>query len=184
MSQEALRWSKLLGHAISEDQKLYRGRNKPEDYRLSFVGFYRYGPPDLSNSPDSLDPPDPPEPAKSTTQKQWTTRDERIRIHLMRDLGYTYKQIASYIGLSIRQVQYACSIKDPAPKKPPGRRSQLSEAQLDAVEAFLRASEENRRMSYKKIIEALNLGVKGGCLALALKRRGYSRGTALRKPPK
>ncbi|KAL1962309.1 hypothetical protein VTN77DRAFT_9800 [Rasamsonia byssochlamydoides] len=135
------------------------------------------------NTPDLSNPPDPPDPAEPTTQKRWTTRDERIRIHLMRDLGYTYKQIASYLGLSMRQVQYACSIKEPTPKKPQGRRSQLSEAQMDEVEAFICASEENRRMSYKKIIEALDLGVKEGCLALALKRRGYSRRIALQKPP-
>lgn len=101
----------------------------------------------------------------------------------MRDLGHTYKDIASHLGLSIRQVEYALSMKELTPRKPPGRRSQLTEAQLDKIEAFIRASQENRRMSYKKLIEALDLGVKEGCLVRALKRRGYARRLVSQKPP-
>ncbi|KAL2014731.1 hypothetical protein VTN00DRAFT_2256 [Thermoascus crustaceus] len=105
----------------------------------------------------------------------WTTRDQRRDILLMRRLGYSYEQISQHLGVTIRKVQYTCQSQSDTPKKPSGRRSKLGEAQLDKVEAFITACPENRRMSYRKVIEALELGVSEECLSRALARRGYHR---------
>lgn len=106
----------------------------------------------------------------------------------MRRLGYSYEQISQHLGVTIRKVQYTCQSQSDTPKKPSGRRSKLGEAQLDKVEAFIAACPENRRMSYRKVIEALELGVSEECLSRALARRGYHRreASSLRrkqKPP-
>jgi transposase len=119
--------------------------------------------------------------AAAPTKKKWTTRDERIRINTLAGIGWSQRKIASHLGLSLRQVHYACSTEEFAPKKPRGRRSLIGEEELDRIEAFICASEENRRMSYKRIIEAMDLKVSVKCLGLALKKRGYSSSHRLAK---
>jgi hypothetical protein len=85
--------------------------------------------------------------------------------------------LANYPYFHIQNLLYATS------KKPPGRRSLLTKKQMDKIEAFITASKINCRMSYKKVIETLNLDMKEGCLARALKKRGYFRCIVLQKPP-
>ncbi|KAJ9292418.1 hypothetical protein DTO271G3_8799 [Paecilomyces variotii] len=112
-------------------------------------------------------------------------RDQRRDIQLMRRLGYTYEQISRELGITQRQVQYTCQlpIEHPTPQKPPGRSSSLSEEQMDEIEAFITGSREGRRMPYKKLIRHFNLDISEAVLARALKKRGYSRYIARRKPP-
>ncbi|PGH11547.1 hypothetical protein AJ79_04805 [Helicocarpus griseus UAMH5409] len=102
-------------------------------------------------------------------------REERKNILILRRMGYTYQAIAEHLRVSHRAVQYTCEANTCDPKRRPGRNSKLSSKQVDEVEAFLAASKENRNMSYKKVIEALDLGVKQDCLRRALQKRGYTR---------
>ncbi|KKZ62781.1 hypothetical protein EMCG_02892 [[Emmonsia] crescens] len=123
----------------------------------------------------------PPNISPATTQIRTQThrrrlnREERKDILILRRLGYTYQAIAEHLHVSHRAVQYTCESNTCDPKKRPGRNSKLSTKQVDDIEAFLTASKENRNMSYKKIIEALDLDVKQDCLRRALQKRGYTR---------
>ncbi|KAL1999370.1 hypothetical protein VTN02DRAFT_4604 [Thermoascus thermophilus] len=137
----------------------------------------------------SLRPPDPETAvplANDTTATapprsrwHWTTRAQRRDILVLRRRGHSYEQIARRLGLTVRKVQYTCQSQRDTPRKPSGRRSRLGDAQLDAVVAFLAACPENRRLPYRKVIEALALGVSEECLARALARRGYHRREAV-----
>jgi hypothetical protein len=87
----------------------------------------------------------------------------------------TYLDIAMKLQVPYGAVQYTCQTQTSTPKKPPGRRSKLSEEDLRRVETFMSEAESNRQMSYRKIIEALGLDVNTECLSRALLKRGYSR---------
>lgn len=45
------------------------------------------------------------------------TRDQRLQAITLRDIGWKYKQIAKHLDITIRQVQYACTIGRPTPQK-------------------------------------------------------------------
>ncbi|EEH09424.1 conserved hypothetical protein [Histoplasma capsulatum G186AR] len=112
---------------------------------------------------------------RTQTHRRRLNREERKDILVLRRLGYTYQAIAEHLHVSHRAVQYTCESNTCDPKKRPGRNSKLSTKQVDDIEAFLAASKENRKMSYKKIIEVLGLDVKQDCLRRALQKRGYTR---------
>ncbi|OAX79384.1 hypothetical protein ACJ72_06297, partial [Emergomyces africanus] len=108
---------------------------------------------------------------RAQTHRRRLNREERKDILILRRLGYTYQAIAEHLHVSHRAVQYTCESNTCDPKKRPGRNSKLSTKQVDDIEAFLAASRENRNMSYKKIIEVLDLDVKQDCLRRALQKR-------------
>ncbi|EEH22037.2 hypothetical protein PABG_04248 [Paracoccidioides brasiliensis Pb03] len=124
-------------------------------------------------SPNASSNPAPQ--AQSQIHRRRLNREERKDILVMRRLGYTYRAIAEYLHVSHRAVQYTCESNTCDPKKRPGRNSKLSTKQVDDIENFLTASKENQSLSYKKIIEALDLDVKQDCLRRALQKRGYVR---------
>ncbi|EED14496.1 transposable element Tc1 transposase, putative [Talaromyces stipitatus ATCC 10500] len=53
---------------------------------------------------------------------------------------------------------------------------------MDEIIAWISQSKKNRRMPYHKVIRALNLSVSPTTLAYTLRKRGYTRCKALRKP--
>ncbi|KAL1961378.1 hypothetical protein VTO42DRAFT_106 [Malbranchea cinnamomea] len=86
------------------------------------------------------------------------TRDQRRDILLLRGLGWTYEQITNHLkDVTYRGVQYTCQTNQATPRKPPGRPSQLTEAQVDEIEEFVTASATNRRMPYKTLVRVLDL---------------------------
>lgn len=100
----------------------------------------------------------------------------------MRDLGYSQHQIANILKITRHQVFHA--IHSPlTPKKPPGRPSKLSPEQMNEIIDFIISAKRNRQMTFSRVIKTLNLGVSTHCLQLALKKRGFQRHPALKKPP-
>jgi transposase len=130
--------------------------------------------------------PTTPEPSEAPEPKQISARlnrDDRIRILALRDAGFTYQQIASQLQITHRQVQYTCQSQQATPKKARGQAPKLSEEDVDKVIEFITSSKRARRLPYHKVIQELNLPVGTTALARALKKRGYTRCKALRKPP-
>ncbi|EAA66188.1 predicted protein [Aspergillus nidulans FGSC A4] len=132
-------------------------------------------------------PPEAPlevtEISERSQSSRWLSRDDWIRILTLQDAGFTYQQISSQLGFTYRQVQYTCQNEQSTPQKPPGQRPKLSEEDMDNIITFISSSQRTRRLSYKRVIEELNLPCGETALARALKKRGYSRCKALRKPP-
>jgi Transposase. len=129
-------------------------------------------------------PPEAPLGVPEESQKsRWLNRDDRIRILTLRDTGFTYQQISSRLGFTYRQVQYTCQNERITPRKPPGQRPKLSEEDMDHIITFITSSKRSRRLPYKKVIEELDLPCGETALTRALRKRGYTRCKALRKPP-
>ncbi|EED12565.1 conserved hypothetical protein [Talaromyces stipitatus ATCC 10500] len=122
------------------------------------------------------------EPASPKQYSTRLTRDDRIRVQTLREAGFTYEQIAKQLNITQNQVQYACQSSQVTPKKARGAPPKLSEAQMDEIIESIFSSKRNRCMSYHKVIKALNLNVAPTTLAYSLKKRGYIRCKALRKP--
>lgn len=129
------------------------------------------------------EPPDPLQPLQPKQHSLRLDRDDRIRVLALRDAGFTYIQIAQQLQISYRQVQYTCQNQQATPKKPRGAPPKLSEAEVDSIIEWITSSERTRRMPYSKVIQELGLSVGKNALARALKKRGYTRCIALRKPP-
>lgn len=117
------------------------------------------------------------------TPKTKLGRDDRLRILTLRDSGLSQAAIANQLHLSRHQVQYTCHTQQATPKKPKGQPPKLSERQMDEIIAFISASKANRRKPYHELIKELNLDVTVPTLRHSLKKRGYTRCKALRKPP-
>lgn len=127
-----------------------------------------------------------PEPAESPEPRQNSTRlsrDDRIRVLVLRDAGHTYEQITNQLGVTYRQVEYTCQTHQATPKKAHGQFPKLSDDEVTRIIEFISSSKLNRRKSYKKVIKELNLPVGETALARALRKRGYHRCKSLRKPP-
>ena len=125
---------------------------------------------------------DPP----STPPRKRLTRDQRRDVLLMRSLKYTYEQIAVHLGISQRAVQYTCQKETATPQHArTGRPPRLSKDEADRVEEYVTSTSKTRRMTYLQVAEALwpegEVGVD--TVRNTLRRRGYARRVALRKPP-
>ena len=126
--------------------------------------------------------PEPPE-AASEAYSTRLNRDDRIRILALREAGFTYMQIASQLHITHNQVQYTCRSQQATPKKARGKTPKLSEEDVDRIIEWISSSKRTRRMPYYKVIRELELPVGTTALTRALKKRGYTRCKALRKPP-
>ncbi|KAL1956033.1 hypothetical protein VTO42DRAFT_7848 [Malbranchea cinnamomea] len=129
--------------------------------------------------------PEPNTPPQQAAEQNTIrlSRDDRIRVLTLRDAGFTYQQIASQLQITHRQVQYTCQSQQISPKKAPGKPPKLSEEDVDDIIAFISSSKRNRRMPFHRLCQELDLPVGSSALARALKKRGYTRHIALRKPP-
>ena len=131
-----------------------------------------------------FDTPSPePDASAPQTPKRRLTRDQRRDILLLHSLNWTYEQIATKVKTTHYAVQYTCQKQVATPVKQPGRPSQLSSDQVDEILDFITATKEGRQMAYKTVVTTFELGVSDRCLGRALKKRGFSRCVALRKPP-
>lgn len=121
---------------------------------------------------------------KKQSRKQ-ITHDQCIEIRTLRRFGLTLQDISNELGFTMRQVQRACSRNDENPIPRKGRSSILSKEQVDELEAFVRESPETRQMSYLEL--AMGPFSHWGCseqlISNALKKRGYTRCIARKKPP-
>ena len=109
------------------------------------------------------------------------TRNQKHNMQLLRPLSWKYDDIHKFTGFEISQIQYACS-HSATPKKNPDRPPVLSQAQVEELIDFVRASIKNRQMSYTQLASTLNFGVKEFAIRTALQREGFHRQLAMRKP--
>ncbi|TVY56801.1 hypothetical protein LCER1_G002662 [Lachnellula cervina] len=120
-------------------------------------------------------------PLRRRTRASDLTRDQRRDCILLSNIGWTYKQISDKFGFTIRQIQTACA--KATPKKRSGRPPLLTQAQVEELVFFVCATAENRRMSFQKLAEVMDWGVKKDAIRTALLREGFHRRLAMRKPP-
>jgi len=128
-----------------------------------------------------MPPATPPRRSSSTH----LTRDQRIRVRTLRDVGFTYEAIARHLDVTVRQAQHTCQAEQATPKKRSGRPPALTEAQTDELVNYIQQSKETRRKSYlrlaKEVFPEWNVGEYA--IRFALRKRGFKRYIALAKPP-
>ena len=109
------------------------------------------------------------------------TRDQRLEIHTLRELKWTYPKIATHIGISTRQAEYAA--KQPlTPKKKKGRPPLLDTPKQKELVDYVSSSSKTRRMPYPEIPRRLDWTVCGATIRNALNKEGFHRRIARVKP--
>ena len=135
------------------------------------------------------DPAPAPTPAPltealpATPKKTRLTRDDRLRIRTLREVGWSYQDIVSKYGFTYSGVQYACT-HPLTPSKRAGRPPQMNQEQSDALVAFVTASQHNRRLPYEQIADLLGLTCGVESIKYALRKRGFRRCQPHSKPCK
>lgn len=130
--------------------------------------------------------PIPASTPPSTPRRTRLNRDQRRDIQLLRRRGDSYEDIAQFLEVSIRAVQYTCNNKKATPQhKKAGRPAKLTSEEIDDLIEFIKGSRKTRRMTYEQLRKELyserDIGVEA--IKYALRSRGYTRCVALRKPP-
>ena len=110
------------------------------------------------------------------------SRDQRRDVRILHSIGWSYSQIHRQTGYTLRQIGFAYRTQA-TPTKRSGRPPVLTQAQIEELVEFVCASAINRRMSYQKLAEVMEFGVKKQAIRSALLREGFHRRLAMRKPP-
>jgi len=94
----------------------------------------------------------------SRQNNEFTTRDQRVQIHTLHTIGWTYRQIATQLQLSVDQVGYAVRHANIylTPQKRSGRPPILTTAQVEELITFVSASKRNRRIAWHRLPTYLN----------------------------
>ena len=114
------------------------------------------------------------------------SRDQRLQVHTLRDVGYKLQDIARLLGITYGQAQYSAAHRI-IPKKRSGRPAVLSEEEVDKIELFVVSTQTGRLMAYTQL--ALRFSVRFGrdisfdAVKGALTRREYKQYVARQKPP-
>jgi hypothetical protein len=126
------------------------------------------------------------QPSPRAPYYRYLSRDERLRVQTLRDIGWKLPEIQRRLGITWRQAQYACSHRL-TPQKRSGRPPILEEEQVNEIEVFVISSKTNRLMSYHRLAMVFQPIVgsqaPAGGIRGALERRGYKRYVARQKPP-
>ncbi|KAI0994030.1 hypothetical protein K3495_g14153 [Podosphaera aphanis] len=141
---------------------------------------------DSSTNPVSVAPFGPiPRPSIKRPKAPDLTRDQRRDIRLFHSIDWSYKQIQDHLPFkpTFAQIRYACLSVKATPTKRSGRPPVLTQAQIEELVEFVCASTQNRRMSFQKLAEVLDFGVKKQAIRSALLSEGFHRRLAMRKPP-
>jgi transposase len=136
--------------------------------------------PYTNRTPPPPPPPLPPPPLRR--QRPFTTRDDRIRVRTLREMGHTHTAIACHLGLTRNQVQYA-SQRPSTPQRRSGRPSTLSADATDQIIEWICASKANRRCRWDQIPRKLGLDIGYYAVRYTLRKAGFSCRLARRKPP-
>ncbi len=118
----------------------------------------------------------------STPPRQQLSRDQRLEIRTLRDIGWTYKDIAARMKVTERAVQTACTV-GATPQKRSGRPGLLTPDQNTQLIEFVCASQKNRLMPYHQIPQTLGWDVSESVIRRALKAEGFARHPTYSKPP-
>ena len=114
-------------------------------------------------------------------QKHHAGYKQRVQIHTLHDLGWTYARIATHLDLTKRQVQYL--IHQPkTPKKRTGRPIKINTPKRKLLVDFILSSSSIRRMSCLEIPMALDWEVSENTVRNALRMEGFHRRIARIKP--
>jgi transposase len=127
-------------------------------------------------------PPPPPPPLQQRRRTQHTSRDQRLQVHTLHTIGLNQTQIAYQLNITRRQVQYAQNHPS-TPSKRSGRRSKLTEQEVEHIIQWVCASSSNRRCPWERIPQKLGLDTSYYTVRYALRKAGFSRRLARRKPP-
>jgi hypothetical protein len=117
--------------------------------------------------------------APATPARQHLDRDSRIKILTLREIGWTFEQIAKHQRVTIRQVQYACSKGHPTPSKRDGRSIFTAARRAELIE-YVRQNRQTRRMSLMALATKFDTTVY--IIRRALQQSGFSRLLASQKP--
>ena len=83
------------------------------------------------------------------------THDQRLQAIALRDIGWKYEQIAKHLDITIRQVQYACTIGWPTPQKArSGPKNVITDETRQMLIDFVCASSRKWIMNYDMKIYA------------------------------
>ena len=123
------------------------------------------------------------EPPKTPTKQSDLSRDMRLQVQTLRAIGWKYSTIAEFLKVTLNQVQYACSHRPTPQKLRCGRKSTIDAISRQFLVEFVCASKKNRQLPYNQIPWKLGWDVTEDAIRLALKKEGFSRRIARRKPP-
>lgn len=117
------------------------------------------------------------------TKQSDLSRDMRLQAQTLRSIRWKYSAIADFLKITLHQVQYACSHRATPQKIRCGRKSTIDDISQQFLVEFVCASAENRQLPYNQIPWKLGWDVTEDAIRLALKKEGFSRRVARRKPP-
>lgn len=89
------------------------------------------------------------------SRRQFTHR-ERIQVHLLRDLGWTIREISDHTGYPLASIHKICTTPS-TPKKRSGRSRALTTPIRKRLIDFVQESAANRRMTFLEV--ALHCGM-------------------------
>ena len=119
-----------------------------------------------------------------TPQSKSLTRDLRLQVHTLHDVGLTYAEIAAQLNISQRQVQYAWNHRLTPQFKCSGAKSFLRTESLQILIEFICASRRNRRLSYWQIPFELGWNrISPEMVQHALQKEGFRKHPVYYKPP-
>jgi len=113
-----------------------------------------------------------------------TTRDQRLQAQtLYYTAGWSEQEIALQLNLSINQVQYAIAHRITPQKHRSGVKPRINTPQRKALVEWVTSSKETRSVPWPDIPSILHLQCGEKAIRRALRKEGYVRGIARRKPP-
>lgn len=86
----------------------------------------------MDSANTSISTTSPAPPSAPSTPVRDTTRDQRLQVQTLHDVGFTYTQIREKLGLTLRQIQYAVQHRL-TPKKRSGRPGLLTQEEIDTL---------------------------------------------------
>jgi hypothetical protein len=117
----------------------------------------------------------------STPRKRYADRDLRLKVLTLRSLGLKYAAIATHLQITIHQVQRACNAGHPTPNKRTGRRPTYTTPMRRDLASYVCTNKRTRRMTWLQL--AIEFNTTPEIVKLALKKEGFSRRIARKKPP-
>ena len=131
-----------------------------------------------------------PTPLPSTSKRKYTallTRDQRLRVQTLRDIGWSVRDITRYlnqkdINCTERQVQYAETNRPTPQKHRCGDKAFLNTSVRQRIVDFVTSSKRTRRMPLIQVGEEMKLYVSESIIRRALQKEGYRRRIACKKP--
>ncbi len=121
-------------------------------------------------------------PPPCTPVRKQLTRDLRLQVRTLHDVGFQYARIASSLDISQGQVRYALNHRLTPQNKLSGPSSMINDDAGKILIDFVCASRLHRRMPYFRVAYELNWNVSERVVQHYLELHGFRRHEARRKP--